>query len=49
MKLDATPASRNEESRPSQRNDSRPMKPRQAEPQGNGAMADALKQAFGKR
>ncbi len=49
MKLDSTPAARNEESRPSQRNDSRPMKPRQAEPQGNGAMADALKQAFGKR
>jgi protein Tex len=50
MKLDAAPPSRNEDARPARRNDSRaPTKPRAPEPQGNGAMADALAQAFKKR
>jgi len=50
MKLDAAPAARNNDARPAQRQDSRaPARPRTPEPQGNGAMADALAQAFGKR
>ena len=50
MKLDAAPAVRNDDARPAQRHDSRaPARPRAPEPQGNGAMADALAQAFRKR
>jgi len=50
MKLDVAPADRRDEGRPAQRNDPRPAaKPRAPEPQGNGAMADALAQAFRKR
>jgi len=50
MKLDAAPVARKDDARPAQRQDSRsPARPRTPEPQGNGAMADALAQAFGKR
>jgi uncharacterized protein len=50
MKLDAAPPSRNDDARPPRRNDSRaPARTRAPEPQGNGAMADALAQAFKKR
>ncbi|MEY4932303.1 MAG: hypothetical protein RLZZ403_623, partial [Pseudomonadota bacterium] len=50
MKLDAAPVARNDDARPAQRQDSRaPARPRTPEPQGNGAMADALAQAFKKR
>ncbi len=50
MKLDAAPVARNDDARPAQRQDSRaPARPRTPEPQGNGAMADALSQAFKKR
>jgi protein Tex len=50
MKLDAAPAARNDDARPPQRNETRaPARARTSEPQGNGAMADALAQAFKKR
>ncbi len=50
MKLDAAPVARNDEARPGQRSDVRaPARTRAPDPQGNGAMADALAQAFKKR
>jgi uncharacterized protein len=50
MKLEAAPPSRNDAAGSARRNESRaPAKTRAPEPQGNGAMADALAQAFKKR
>ena len=50
MKLEVAPPSRNDAAGSTRRNESRaPAKTRAPEPQGNGAMADALAQAFKKR